>query len=203
MLARATYGAIAAGLSGKNILHGAVDGLAGTPLFARWSGRAAGFCAAITWSRRSRRRRRRVSLTSAKRSASSRWSRRSCPASAPVSAPRSARPTRSPMASRSPGVDRGSARLHSGRSDAQAAFDTGTSSSGKTARPIAADRRAQSPSARSGAGRIRHRRRDRARQEPAGFDRQGCRVAAPVPVLADIPTSPARALNGETSATPR
>jgi hypothetical protein len=32
MLARATYGAIAAGLSGKNILGGAVDGLAGTPL---------------------------------------------------------------------------------------------------------------------------------------------------------------------------
>jgi hypothetical protein len=32
MLARASYGAIAAGLSGKNILGGAVDGLAGTPL---------------------------------------------------------------------------------------------------------------------------------------------------------------------------
>ena len=32
MLARAAYGAIAAGLSGKNILHGAVDGLAGTPI---------------------------------------------------------------------------------------------------------------------------------------------------------------------------
>jgi hypothetical protein len=32
MLARATYGAIAAGLDGKNILGGAVDGLAGSPL---------------------------------------------------------------------------------------------------------------------------------------------------------------------------
>jgi len=32
MLARAAYGAIAAGLSGKNILHGAIDGLAGTPI---------------------------------------------------------------------------------------------------------------------------------------------------------------------------
>jgi len=32
MFARATYGAISAGLSGKNILGGAVDGLAGSPL---------------------------------------------------------------------------------------------------------------------------------------------------------------------------
>jgi hypothetical protein len=32
MLARATYGAISAGLSGKNILGGAVDGLAGSPI---------------------------------------------------------------------------------------------------------------------------------------------------------------------------
>ena len=32
VLARTAYGAIAAGLSGKNILHGAVDGLAGTPI---------------------------------------------------------------------------------------------------------------------------------------------------------------------------
>ncbi len=42
MFARATYGAIAAGLSGKNIVHGAVDGLAGTPIvraIVRASGR--------------------------------------------------------------------------------------------------------------------------------------------------------------------